>query len=57
MIMGCKCDLVKEREVEIAAVKNYADENGLLFIETSAKEDINVDYAFVSFATQLLETC
>ena len=57
MIMGCKCDLVKEREVEIAAVKNYADENGLLFIETSAKEDINVDYAFISFATQLLETC
>ena len=56
MIVGCKCDLVKEREVEFASVKNYADENGLLFIETSAMEDINVDYAFVSFAAQLLGT-
>ena len=36
MIVGCKCDLVRKREVEYAAVKNYADENGVLFIETSA---------------------
>ena len=32
MIMGNKCELVKEREVEFAAVKNYADENGLIVV-------------------------
>ena len=42
-----KCDLVKEREVKFASGKNYANENGLLVIGTSAKEVTN----------QLLVTC
>ena len=57
MIVGCKCDLVQEREVDYVTVKQYADEKGLLFIETSAKEDINVEPAFVSFVAQLLDSC
>ena len=52
--MGCKCDPVQEREVDYVTVKQYADEKGLLFFETSAKEDINVEPAFVSFVAQLL---
>lgn len=54
MIVGCKCDLVQEREVDSVIVKQYADEKGLLFCETSAKEDINVEFALVSFVAQLL---
>ena len=54
MIVGCKCDPVQEREVDYVTVKQYADEKGLLFFETSAKEDINVEPAFVSFVAQLL---
>ena len=34
--MGCKCDLVQEREVDYVTVKQYADEKGFLFFETSA---------------------
>ena len=52
--MGCKCDLVQEREVDYVTVKQYADEKGFLFFETSAKENINVEYAFVSFVAQMM---
>ena len=54
MIVGCKCDLVQEREVDYVTVKQYADEKGFLFFETSARENINVEPAFVSFVAQLL---
>ena len=54
MIVGCKCDLVQEREVDTVTVKQYADEKGLLFCETSAKENVTVEFAFVSFVAQLL---
>lgn len=56
LILGCKCDLVKEREVYYATVKEYADRNDMMFMETSAKENVNVEYAFVSFVAQILET-
>ena len=56
MIVGCKCDLVESREVEYPTVKEFADEHGVLYMETSAKENFNVEYAFVSFAAHLLES-
>ena len=55
MIVGCGCGLGKEREVDYETVKQYADEKGFLFFETSAKENINVEPAFVSFVAQLLD--
>ena len=54
MIVGCKCDLVESREVEYQSVKEFADEHGLLCMDTSAKENFNVEYVFVSFAANLL---
>lgn len=53
MIVGCKCDLAKEREVDTLTVKEYAEKNDMLFFETSAKENINVECAFVSFVAKL----
>ena len=55
MILGCKCDLEAERQVDFMDVQVFADEREILFMEASATEDINVDYAFVSFAAHLLE--
>ena len=57
MIVGCGCGLGKRREVDYETVKQYADEKGFLFFETSAKENINVEPAFVSFVAQLLDNC
>ena len=56
MIVGCKCDLVQEREVDYVTVKQYADKRGLLFMETSAKENINVEFVFLSFVAQIMST-
>ena len=56
MIIACKCDLAQRREVSYATVKSYSDEKGLLFMETSALEDVNVEYALVSFAAKLLDS-
>jgi hypothetical protein len=54
LIVACKCDLVDEREVDLSTVQAYADRNGILHIETSAKENVNVEFAFVNFAAQLM---
>lgn len=55
MIVGCKSDLVEQRAVDFKAVQEYAHEKGILCIETSAKDNVNVEYAFISFAAHLLE--
>ena len=43
MIVGCKCDLVQEREVDYVTVKQYADEKGFLFFELNTKENACVN--------------
>uniref|UniRef100_A0A8C5QGC2 Ras-related protein Rab-25 n=1 Tax=Leptobrachium leishanense TaxID=445787 RepID=A0A8C5QGC2_9ANUR len=47
MLVGNKCDLSESsREVPPEEAKMYADENGLLFLETSALDSTNVEVAF-----------
>ncbi|XP_053575894.1 ras-related protein Rab-25 [Bombina bombina] len=47
MLVGNKNDLSDEaREVPAEEAKAYADNNGLLFIETSALDSTNVEMAF-----------
>ena len=55
MIVGCWCDLTRERQVEYTTVKEYADRNGMLFLETSPQEGVNVEVAFVSLTAQVLD--
>lgn len=55
MILGCKCDMVEQKQVDFEIVQEFAWRLGISFMETSAKEKYNVDYAFLSFAAQLLE--
>ncbi len=38
MILGCKCDLVEQKQVNFSVVQEFADEVGMPFMETSAKE-------------------
>ena len=50
MLVGNKCDLEREREVEHRTAEELADSLNIPYIETSAKEGINVELAFVTLA-------
>jgi len=56
MLIGNKVDvLVEQRMVPSMLAQEFAQQNGIPYIETSAKESIGVDEAFVSLATRCLE--
>lgn len=52
-LAGNKTDLSNKRAVETAEADNYATENGLLFMETSAKTAMNVSEIFMAIANKL----
>jgi len=53
VLCGNKCDLVAQREVTAAAGSELAKSWSCPFIETSAKERINVDEAFTELVREL----
>mmetsp|Transcript_36850 Transcript_36850/g.74467 ORF Transcript_36850/g.74467 Transcript_36850/m.74467 type:complete len:97 (-) Transcript_36850:29-319(-) len=53
MLVGNKCDRAEHRVVDTARGQALADEFGIPFLETSAKEDVNVDTAFIGLATSV----
>jgi hypothetical protein len=48
VLVGHKCDLEEKRKVTSDQGKKFADENGWLFFETSAKTGINVEETFLA---------
>uniref|UniRef100_U5EW99 small monomeric GTPase n=1 Tax=Corethrella appendiculata TaxID=1370023 RepID=U5EW99_9DIPT len=52
-LAGNKADLSNSRVVDYEEAKQYADENGLLFMETSAKTALNVNDIFLAIAEKL----
>jgi Ras-related protein Rab-11A len=46
VLIGNKCDLKHLRAVTVDEGKQFAEQHGLLFLETSALEKTNVDEAF-----------
>ena len=45
-LVGNKADLIEERRVQTEDAEVYAEENDLLFMETSAKTGMNVNELF-----------
>jgi GTPase SAR1 family protein len=52
-LAGNKVDLASKRGVELEEAQAYADENSLLFLETSAKTAQNVNEIFLAIAKKL----
>ncbi|KAJ7951664.1 Ras-related GTP-binding protein [Quillaja saponaria] len=53
LLVGNKCDLTAKRVVPYETAKALADEIGIPFLETSAKDAINVELAFMNMASVL----
>ena len=52
-IVGNKCDLVHQRQIEFRSAETVAEKEHCVAMETSAKEADNVENLFMGLATQL----
>ncbi|XP_062180147.1 ras-related protein RABD2c-like isoform X2 [Phragmites australis] len=53
LLVGNKCDLVDSKVVDTEKAKAFADSIGIPFIETSAKDSINVEEAFLTMSSEI----
>lgn len=56
ILIGNKKDLEQKRQVSYEEGEQFARENGLLFLEVSAKTALNVEDAFLKSASEILLT-
>ncbi|XP_075937233.1 RAB5A, member RAS oncogene family, b isoform X2 [Anarhichas minor] len=52
-LAGNKADLASKRALDFQDAQSYADDNSLLFMETSAKTSMNVNEIFMAIAKKL----
>ena len=48
---GNKCDMDDKRLISEERGRNVAEENGIKFFETSAKDNINIEQAFITVSS------
>jgi Ras-related protein Rab-1A len=53
LLVGNKCDLTAQRQVDTQQAKEFADSLGIPFLETSAKTSTNVDQAFNKMTAEI----
>lgn len=53
LLVGNKCDLEDKRVVEQSTAQAFAEEIGIPYIETSAKNATNVEEAFMTMAGEI----
>ncbi|GLT33725.1 hypothetical protein SLA2020_082890 [Shorea laevis] len=53
ILIGNKCDLENQRAVPTEDAKEFAEKEGLFFLETSALEATNVETAFLTVLTEI----
>jgi Ras-related protein Rab-1A len=55
ILVGNKSDLEKDRKVTFEQGKEFANQYGMKFFETSAKESTNVQEAFVTMTKEIIK--
>ena len=55
VLIGNKSDLNDKRQVSIEEGKKVADESNMIFFETSAKDNVNINEVFLKSAQKILE--
>jgi Ras-related protein Rab-1A len=55
ILVGNKSDLESERVATTEEVQNYADTSGIQFIETSAKNNVNVENVFLNISEEIIK--
>lgn len=55
VLVGNKSDLSQSREVTEEEGKNFAEAEGIYFMETSALENVNVDRVFLDIISKIFE--
>ncbi|KAJ4919512.1 hypothetical protein JOQ06_025950 [Pogonophryne albipinna] len=53
LLVGNKCDLTTKKVVDYTTAKEFAENVGIPFLETSAKSATNVDQAFMTMAADI----
>ena len=54
-LIGNKCDLEAQRDVTYEEARQFAEENGLMFVESSAKTGDGVEEAFLETAKKIFQ--
>ena len=54
-LVGNKCDMEDKREVSREQAEMFAEKNGLLFFETSALKDLNVERVFKAIGQRIIK--
>ncbi|KAM0844391.1 hypothetical protein ACQ4PT_041281 [Festuca glaucescens] len=57
LLVGNKCDLTDKKVVSYETAKAFADEIGIPFMETSAKNALNVEQAFMAMSASIKDRC
>ena len=55
MIIGNKCDMEDKRQVSTEEGRELADKHGLIFLETSAKNNTNIENTFTDLSRLLMK--